>query len=491
MFFPLEKEYCRMAEEYTLIPVYTELMVDMETPISIYSKVCQGQQGFLLESVEGGERLARYSFIGFDPFLQFTGKGGFSCIRGDGVEEEAEEPPLDRMEKLMQSFKAPMIEGLPRFYGGAVGYFGFDLVRGLETLPELKNEDVPLNDCHFIFTRYVLVFDHLHHKLKLICNVIPGISPEQDYQAAIERLREIKQRITIGPARLDSFPENVSPSEEGLGYVQSNVSKDTFCGMVEQAKEYIRAGDIFQVVLSQRFSVGLKTHPFNLYRTIRTINPAPYMYYLDFDVIKVIGSSPEMLVRVEDGLVETCPIAGTRPRGGTPQEDLELATELLQDMKEVAEHLMLVDLGRNDLGRVCKCGTIEVSDFMSVQRYSHVMHLVTSVKGKLVEGKTAFDALKACFPAGTLTGAPKIRAMEIIEELEPVKRGIYGGAIGYLSFTGNIDTCITIRTILVKDGQAYVQAGAGIVADSDPEREYQETINKAKALIETLKVTSC
>lgn len=273
---------------------------------------------------------------------------------------------------------------------------------------------------------------------------------------------------------------------EQRGDIKSNLPKRKFLEMVNKAKEYIKAGDIFQVVLSQRFSLPLNTDPFSLYRTLRVINPAPYLYFLDFGEIQIIGSSPEMLVRVEDGIVQTCPIAGTRPRGVTPEEDRALEQELLQDEKELAEHLMLVDLGRNDLGRVCEYGSIEVPDFMVVQRYSHVMHLVSSVKGRLAEGKTAFAALQACFPAGTLSGAPKVRAMEIIEELEPTKRGLYGGAIGYLSFTGNMDTCITIRTILVHRGMVHIQAGAGIVADSDPEREYQETLNKARALIETL-----
>ncbi|ADG82459.1 anthranilate synthase component I [Thermincola potens] len=482
MIYPSENDYLQMAEEYNLIPVHTEVVVDTDTPITVYAKACQGKQGFLLESVEGGENLARYSFIGFEPVITFTSKkGAGKIIEGDYIYEFSGSP-LAELEKLTQRFNAPKLTDLPRFYGGAVGYFGYDTVRFFEKLPDCNMDDLDLPECHFIITRFVLAFDHITHKLKIICNTMPGKDSRLQYMQAVKDLEIIRKKIlqhNISVLSRGSTPEQ-------RGDIKSNLPKRKFLEMVNKAKEYIKAGDIFQVVLSQRFSLPLNTDPFSLYRTLRVINPAPYLYFLDFGEIQIIGSSPEMLVRVEDGIVQTCPIAGTRPRGVTPEEDRALEQELLQDEKELAEHLMLVDLGRNDLGRVCEYGSIEVPDFMVVQRYSHVMHLVSSVKGRLAEGKTAFAALQACFPAGTLSGAPKVRAMEIIEELEPTKRGLYGGAIGYLSFTGNMDTCITIRTILVHRGMVHIQAGAGIVADSDPEREYQETLNKARALIETL-----
>ncbi len=484
MFYPAQEEYLKSALEYNMIPVYTEIVVDMDTPISIYQKVCKKGQGYLLESVEGGENLARYSFIGFEPVITFSAKNGLGKIRGEQGVQEFSGSPLKELESVMLRYKAPKVPGLPRFYGGAVGYFGYELVRYFEELPDIKPDDLDLPDCYFVFTRFVLIYDHVQHKLKIVCNTEPGDEPEKRYIEALKQIEQVKKIVFQQGSILTASPKVIGVPK---AVVKSNLTEERYSSMVQQAKEYIKAGDIFQVVLSQRFEVSQTTEsPFDLYRNLRVINPAPYLYYLDFDEIKIIGSSPEMLVRVEDNVVATCPIAGTRPRGVTPEEDRVLELELIADQKEKAEHLMLVDLGRNDLGRVCKCGSIEVSDFMVVQRYSHVMHLVSNVKGQLREECTGFDALRACFPAGTLTGAPKIRAMEIIEELEPKKRGIYGGAIGYLSYTGNIDTCITIRTILMNKGKTYVQSGAGIVADSDPAREYQETINKAKALIETL-----
>lgn len=482
MYFPALEEYYNLSRDYNLVPVYTEVLVDMETPISIFKKVCREDRCYLLESVEGGENLARYSFMGLEPFIEYTCKDGQGEIRDDAGIRKVNGAPLDILEEIMVRFNAPKLDELPRFYGGAVGYFGYDLVRYVEELPQTVVDDLELPDCHFILTRVVLIFDHVKHKMKIVVNTCPGDHPEKSYIEAKCLIKSVVKRIqeyNFAPA------VNPAPKLPTAGFT-SNMSKQDFMVKVQQAKEYIKAGDIFQVVLSQRLQTPLPGEPLDIYRNLRALNPAPYLYYLNFTETVIIGSSPEMLIRVEDGMVQTCPIAGTRPRGKNRQEDRELEKELLRDEKEKAEHLMLVDLGRNDLGRVCDYGSIEVKDFMDIERYSHVMHIVSTVQGQLKSDKSGFDALKACFPAGTLSGAPKIRAMEIIEELEPTRRGVYGGAIGYFGFTGNLDTCITIRTILVHKGMTYVQAGAGIVADSDPEREYDETISKAGALMETL-----
>lgn len=482
MYFPSLEEYYKLSGDYNLVPVYTEVLVDMETPISIFKKVCREDRCYLLESVEGGENLARYSFMGLEPFLEYTCKDGLGEIRDDTGIRTMNGPPLDILEEIMVRFNAPKLEQLPRFYGGAVGYFGYDLIRYVEELPRITVDDLELPDCHFILTRVVLIFDHVKHKMKIVVNTCPGDHPETSYNEAKSLIKSLAKRIQDH----NFTPVAGSPQKLPAANFTSNISKQDFLVKVQQAKEYIKAGDIFQVVLSQRLQTPLPGEPLDIYRNLRALNPAPYLYYLNFAETVIIGSSPEMLIRVEDGMVQNCPIAGTRPRGRNRQEDREMEAELLRDEKEKAEHLMLVDLGRNDLGRVCDYGSIEVKDFMDIERYSHVMHIVSTVQGQLSPDKTGFDALKACFPAGTLSGAPKIRAMEIIEELEPTRRGIYGGAIGYFGFTGNMDTCITIRTILVHKGMTYVQAGAGIVADSDPEREYDETINKAGALMETL-----
>ena len=481
MIYPGLDEYLELSRDYNLVPVYTELMADMETPISIFKKVCRQDYTYLLESVEGGESLARYSFIGLEPFVRYECRDGAGQVEdGDGIRNTTGEP-LDALEKLMNTYRAPKIEGLPRFYGGAVGYLGYDVVRYFEKLPDVTADDLNLPDTHFIITRLVLIFDHVKHKVKIVVNTEPGSDPTGAYRNALERITAVKKLIGGPAAAIGSRPSAVVPAN-----FVSNMTRQEFMSMVEKGKEYIKAGDIFQVVLSQRLKLPLQAEPFDIYRNLRTVNPAPYLYYLNFGGTVIIGSSPEMLIRVEDGIVQTCPIAGTRPRGRNEAEDAAFERELLADEKEKAEHLMLVDLGRNDLGRVCDYGTIEVKDFMQVEYYSHVMHMVSIVRGQMAQGKTSYDALRACFPAGTVSGAPKVRAMEIIEELEPARRGIYAGAIGYFGFTGNMDTCITIRTILVHDGMTYVQAGAGIVADSDPGREYEETVNKARALLETL-----
>ncbi|MBE3588734.1 MAG: chorismate-binding protein [Thermoanaerobacteraceae bacterium] len=424
------------------------------------------------------------------------GRGNTACLEMEGN-------PFTIVEQLMDYWRGPVLPELPRFYGGAVGYFAYDLVRWLERLPSTTRDDLDLPDMILSFTGTLLVMDHLRHTLQVVVNTLPGSRPEVAYRQAVEHIEHI-WRLINGPLCSGDRPadgfygslrEGDGPAPGGdkkpmnkaaLQEPPSSVTREEFCSLVCRAKEYIRQGDILQVVLSQRLQVPFAGDPFQVYRRLRRINPSPYLYYLDLGDVAIAGSSPEMLVRVENGVAETRPIAGTRPRGASVEADEALAAELLADPKERAEHVMLVDLGRNDLGRVCLPGTVTVPQFMVVEKYSHVMHLVSAVRGNLAEGWAAFDALKACFPAGTVSGAPKVRAMEIIEELEPVSRGPYAGAVGYLGYNGNLDTAITIRTIVFHRGYAYVQAGAGIVADSDPEREYQETLNKARALLQTL-----
>lgn len=482
MIYPPYHSYDEMSREFNLLPVYREIPVDMETPISVFLKVCGDQkENFLLESVEGGESLARFSFIGLNPFVKFTYRHGQGVIREGKKERVVKGAPLQILKGIMESYKAPQLTDLPRFYGGAVGYLGYDLVHYTEELPYLAQDDLQIPDCSFLIAEVVLIFDHVRHTLKIVVNTRPGANPAAAYRRAEQQINKVVSKLKKRVA----FSQPVTVTVDNPAF-NSNLSREEYKAMVEKAKTYIRSGDIFQVVLSQRFSLPLNRPPFEIYRSLRSVNPAPYLYYLNFSDMVIVGSSPEMLVRVEDGNAETRPIAGTRPRGRNLVEDREYELELLADNKEKAEHLMLVDLGRNDLGRVCQYGSIRLNRFMEVERYSQVMHLVSEVRGHLEANKNTYDALEACFPAGTLSGAPKIRAMEIIEELEPARRGVYGGAIGYFGFTGNLDTCITIRTVLIKDNQAYVQAGAGIVADSDPEREYQETYNKAKALLKIL-----
>lgn len=482
---PSREEYLALSKHYNLIPVSREINADMDTPISVYKKISPKGPAYLLESVEGGENLARYSFIGFDPFLVLTSRGKESQITGGGQQKTVLGSPLENLEKVINGFNVYLQAGLPRFFGGAVGYIGYDTVRFIERIeiPRLDNPCLP--DCKFIFAGIVLIFDHVKRTLTIVINSHPGESPEEAYDKAEESIEKV-----IGAVKNNILAEDQDPGRPlACGPVDANITRAEFIQKVAQAKEYIKAGDILQVVLSRRLRVPFRGEPFNVYRRLRTLNPSPYLYYLDFGEATVVGSSPEMLVRVEEGVAETCPIAGTRPRGVDRAADEAFASDLLEDAKERAEHLMLVDLGRNDLGKVCEIGSIKLTRFMEVEKFSHVMHLVSNVRGRLEPGKSCFDALEACFPAGTVSGAPKVRAMQIISELEPDGRGIYAGAIGYLGFSGNLDTAIAIRTVVIHGGNAYVQAGAGIVADSDPEREYEETLNKASALLKTLGVT--
>lgn len=487
MFFPDYEKARLLAGEYNIIPVSMEVYADMDTPISIFKKLENCNGCFLLESVEGGEKWGRYSFMGRNPFITVNGAGGNTTITyRDGRVLHVSKNPVEALKELMSSYKSADLAGMPRFNGGAAGFFGYDTVRYFEVLPDMPEDDIGLPELHFMLADEIIAFDHLRQKLHIIVNMHAGGNLERAYNTAVERIREVYREILASRSRMDSSTFCNSPDHNQPLKVQSNISKDDFCRNVKKAKEYIRNGDIFQVVLSQRFQADTDSDPFSVYRALRIINPGPYMYFLKFDGYTIAGSSPEMLVRMEDGIVETCPIAGTRKRGSTEEEDDMLAGELLSDDKERAEHVMLVDLGRNDIGKVSEFGTVAVKDFMHIERYSHVMHLVTSVQGKLKSGLTAFDALSAVLPAGTLSGAPKIRAMEIIDELENVKRCHYGGAVGYLSFNGNLDSCITIRTILFKNGKAYIQAGCGIVADSDPHKEYEESVNKAMAALKAL-----
>lgn len=499
MYEPQLEQYIELSKSSNMIFVSYEFHVDTETPITFFWKAATGKPVFLLESVEGGEKLARYSFIGLDPSLTYKQRGGTGWIYDNLIHKtlrKVESSPLQILEEIISSFKVPVMTGLPRFFGGAVGYFGYDMVRWLEKLPDVPLNDLDFYDCQFMIGGTVLIFDHLRHTLRIVVNSFTGDSPELSYRQATEKIEKMIE-ILHKPVSSDKFLPvlksekkflNALPdSSSGLtAGIESNMKRGEFVDRVNKAKEYIKQGDILQVVLSQRFRLPFQGDPFQAYRYLRTINPSPYLYFLNFGDLVIAGSSPEMLIRVEGENIETRPIAGTRPRGRTLQEEERLEEELLMDPKERAEHVMLVDLGRNDLGRVCKTGSVSVPQFMTVEKYSHVMHLVSAVRGNLTAGYSCFDALKACFPAGTVSGAPKVRAMEIIDELEPVKRGPYAGAVGYIGFNGNLDTAINIRTIVFYRGYAYVQAGAGIVADSDPEKEYEETVSKARALLQTL-----
>ena len=478
--------FCQKAKEGNLIPVYREILADTETPVSAFLKIATGDYAYLLESVEGGEKWGRYSFLGVDPATLIRSEGDRVEVIRDGKATQiaADGNPLLVLKKLLSEYQPVEVEGLPRFFGGAVGYIGYDMVRFFEPV-RFKSDARPNPDLFFLLTDTLLIFDNVKHRIKVVSNAfIQGDNLKETYQKAVEKIDALIARL-----RRPLNWEGTTPPPRSRGSApKSNFTREGFKKAVLAAKEYIKAGDIFQVQISQRFSTTISSNPFMVYRALRSINPSPYMFFLKFGRLHLVGTSPEVLVRLEGKQAETRPIAGTRRRGKSPQEDQALEKELLADPKERAEHVMLIDLGRNDLGRVCDYGTVKVDELMVVERYSHVMHIVSNVVGRLAEGKDAFDLLQACFPAGTVTGAPKIRAMEIIDELEPEGRGLYAGAVGYFSFQGNMDTCITIRTIIIDDQQATVQAAAGIVADSDPDREYEETVNKAKAMLTAIQM---
>ncbi len=482
MFFPDESEYFKLCRNHKNVPVAMQLPSDTETPITIYAKVAQHKTSYMLESVEGGEKLARYSFIGFDPIVTMKCRQGELTVEGESDIKIKSDNPFDAVKEMLEEYKIPDLPNMPRFYGGAVGYLGYDLIRHLEKLPDLNLIDCGVPDSIMIIPRVNIVLDHVKHTLMIVVNTRPGKNPLNEYQNALALLSSIRDKLNQSV----QLKELKAPSAKNPKKLYSNLTEEKFTLMVERAKEYIKSGDILQVVLSRKIEQEFTGEPFRVYRRLRRNNPSPYLFYLNFGEVVLAGSSPEMLIRVENSTIETRPIAGTRPRGSDETEDDLLSKELLSDTKERAEHLMLVDLGRNDVGKVSIAGKVKVPQFMEVEYYSHVMHLVSSVTGILPDNVKGFQALKACFPAGTVSGAPKIRAMEIIEELEPSRRGPYAGAVGYMGFNGNIDTAIAIRTIVFYDGKASVQVGAGIVADSNPVREFTETENKAGALIKAL-----
>ena len=476
MIVPTRAEFRALAAGGKLVPVYRELFADHETPVSAFRKIDDGVHSFLLESVEGGEKWGRFSLLGSRPSLVFVARGGHCEIRQGGVTRACERAPIDELADLLASHQAVALPGLPRSCGGAVGFFGYDAVRWFERIPAKTRDDLELPDAMFLFGDVVSVFDNLSHTLKVVTHARGGEDPDAAWDAAVRRIEaEVARLMTPMP-----WPEPVSGEAPGEPF--STSTRERYMAAVERAQEHIRAGDIFQVVLSHRMSAPVRQPAFEAYRALRVTNPSPYMYFLRLGDFSLVGSSPEVLVRRTDDLVEVRPIAGTRPRGRTAEEDLHLEEELRANEKERAEHVMLVDLGRNDVGRVAEYGTVETNEYMTVERYSQVMHLVSNVRGRARPGLGPLDIVRACFPAGTVSGAPKVRAMEIIEDLEPVRRGVYAGAVGHFDYHGNLDLCIAIRTLVYADGRAHWGVGAGIVADSAPDAEWYETLNKGRAL---------
>ncbi len=489
------EEFVDLARRGTFVPVVKEIIADLLTPVSAFLKIAEhSDYAFLFESVEGGEQVARYSFLGKDPFLVLRANGNGTSIERSGTVTEGEAPFVPTLRQLMAELRSPFVPGLPRFTGGAVGFIGYDASPVFEPVLESAwqqaderraaagGEAEPRHDdAGFMIFDTVLAFDHVKHRILIIANA--RITGDEDlealYQFACAKIQFLERELERGLSQ----PE---PASGQAPEVRANQTRETYEAGVRTIKERIAAGDIYQAVLSQRFETDVTADPFTVYRALRHVNPSPYMYFIRMGGLAIVGSSPEMLVRVEGRRAETHPIAGTRPRGANDDDDLRLAEELKRNEKERAEHVMLVDLGRNDLGRVCEYGSVRVPQYMALERYSHVMHLVSTVDGKLAEDCDHLDALVACFPAGTVSGAPKIRAMQILSELEPTRRDIYAGAIGYLDFAGNLDFCIAIRTIIIRGGRAHIQAGAGIVADSNPAAEYEETRDKARALLQAL-----
>ena len=480
------EEFKELARRGTFVPVCKELVADLLTPVSAFLKIAEdADYAFLLESVEGGEHVGRYSSLGKDPFLILRAREGRTTLERGGTVTDSDRPFIETLRRLMADFRSPFVPDLPRFTGGAVGYLGYGAASWFEpVLGDVGDASDGADQAGFMLFDTVLAFDHVQHRILIIANA--RITADDDleslYQFACAKIqfleRELERNLSLA-ARTNHQP----PLE-----VRSNRTREQFEEQVRKGKEYIAAGDIYQVVLSQRFEADVTTDPFTVYRALRHVNPSPYMYFIRMGGVAVVGSSPEMLVRVEGSRVETHPIAGTRPRGRSNDEDLRLAEELKRNEKERAEHVMLVDLGRNDVGRVCDYGSVRVPQFMGLERFSHVMHLTSIVEGKLADDRDRLDALVSCFPAGTVSGAPKVRAMQIIREIEPAGRGLYAGAVGYLDFAGNLDFCIAIRTVIMSKGRAYVQAGAGIVIDSNPTAEYEETRDKARALLRALEL---
>ncbi len=484
MIAPTLEEYRNVAKSANLVPVMREVLADYDTPVSAFAKLNRGDAAFLLESLEGGETWGRYSILGFRPSIEFRSRGRVVEIRrGERTERLERSDPLEALRDLIAEVKAADVPGLPPFSGGAIGMVGYDYVRFLEKLPSTLPDDLRHPDLHFVFPDVVLVFDNFRHRLRIVVNTRPGNSPDRAYRDAVATIEEMLARLSQ-PAPAPP----PTPAANGEISFSSDLGEARYREGVERAKEHIRAGDVVQVVLAHRLEATVPVAPFDVYRALRVLNPSPYMFFLRYPDRAVAGSSPEILVRSAGGRVTVRPIAGTRKRGATRAEDDALERELLASEKERAEHVMLVDLGRNDVGRIARVGTVEVTELLRVERYSHVMHLVSQVEGELREGLNAFDVLRACFPAGTVTGAPKKRAMEIIESLEGSRRGAYAGAMGYIDFHGNADFCITIRTAMLEGGKIQVGVGAGIVADSDPAAEWQETRHKARAVEEAVRL---
>jgi len=482
---PSKEEFIRLAKKGNLIPVFKDITADLGTPVSAFMKIDRGDYSFLLESVEGGEKIARYSFLGSGPSLVFKSKGRKIEITEEGKTRRfiTSDDPLEEMRKILRRYRFVHTASLPRFCGGLVGFMGYDMVRFFEELPSKNPDELKVPDCVFLLTDTILIFDHVKHKIKVVSNAHIEGDPSKAYDKAAKKIDNL---IKLLDSPLKAKARRAARRKGLRLEVESNFTKPEFVAIVKKAKGYIRIGDIIQVVPSQRFSAGITSSGIDLYRSLRMINPSPYMYYLKLKDLSLVGASPELMVRCEDGVVKLRPIAGTRPRGRDEKEERRLEKNLLSSVKERAEHIMLVDLGRNDIGRVCRYGTVKVSELMVIEKYSHVMHIVSECTGRLKANKDTFDLIRATFPAGTVSGAPKVRAMEIIEELENTRRGPYAGLVGYFSFSGNTDTCINIRTIVIKGKRAYVQAGGGVVADSDPEKEYQETVNKAKATMKAI-----
>ncbi len=488
MFYPSLERVIELSKSYNKIPVSLEIYMDFHTPIALINLIRQKcSEYFLLESIEGGEKWARYTFLGFDPKEVFYVKGGRSYYKTLEGTEELQGNPLDVLKAILKGYHAPKDKNLPPLTGGAVGYFGYETVKYVEDITLDNHDSLKAQDIKLMFFDDMIAFDHLKQKIKLITNINIAEDAAYDTQDIEKAYEEAKERLHQLYAFINKPAKKHTVGFDEEIHFESNMTKEAFIDNVLRAKTYIENGDIFQVVLSQVFKTKLNCELFDVYRVLRTINPSPYMYFMKFDNMEVAGASPETLVKVQDGTLITQPIAGTRRRGKTEEEDRAIEADLLNDKKELAEHNMLVDLARNDVGKISEFNTVQVSEYMAFKRLSHVIHLTTNVQGKLRKGFDSIDAVRELLPAGTLSGAPKVRAMEIIEELENEKRGVYGGAIGYIGYDGNLDTCIAIRTVVKKEGTAYVQAGAGIVLDSNPESEYQETITKASALFEAIK----
>ena len=490
MLKPTLKEFKEKSKQGNLIPVYKEVLADLDTPVSAYMKMCGGEYSFLLESVEGGEKWARYCFLGFDPSIIISIKGNEVVVEKNGQAKSiliTQGNPLVGLKDILARYQPVDVEGLPRFSGGAVGFVSYDMVRSFEDLPEDTVDDLQVPDARFVITDTLLIFDNVAQTIKIVSNAhVDNENIEESYNQAVKNIDAIEKKLRT------SLPVDVnnkkSPKIDSLNCIESNFKKEHFMNSVQKIKNYILEGDVIQVVLAQRLKFNISKDPFTIYRALRSINPSPYMYYLKFGDLEIVGSSPEILVRLEGEKIEVRPIAGTRKRGQSEEEDQALENDLLNDEKELAEHIMLVDLGRNDVGRVAKINSVSVNEKFTIERYSHVMHIVSNVQGELKKGLDGYDVLAATFPAGTLSGAPKVRAMEVIEELEPTRRGLYGGAVGYISFNGNMDTAIAIRTLLIKNKTAYLGVGAGIVADSIAENEFEETMNKGKALLKAIEL---